>query len=38
MFVDDIFAFKDADLVFAGVIIAVYIVIVYVQRTFNKKI
>ncbi|GEM_PF-3901546 len=38
MFADEIFAFQDADLIFGGAIVVLYLAILYVQRSFNKKI
>ena len=38
MFVDEIFTFENGDLVFGVVVAALYIAVIYVQRSFNKKI
>ncbi len=38
MFVDEIFTFENADIVFGVVVVALYAAVLIVQRSFNKKI
>lgn len=38
MFADEVFTFSNGDLVLGGVIIGLYLVLLYIQRTFVKKL